>query len=373
MPRADILNMRLNRLKAGEKIHYHLTMKHTLLLIVAALCLFMASCRSKNVPDVSKIQVSLEVSRFEKDFFAIDTNQLPAALQNLSVRYPVFLKDFTNHIMGLPPVSDTSQQVFAALRQFIRDYKPLKDSADQVFGDLEKVRKDIEQGFRYTRFYFPSYTLPQKLVTFIGPMDAFFEASLGGYGDVMTTGGLAVGLQLHLGSNFSFYHSPMGESLYPAYISRRFTPDMIVVNCMKNIIDDLYPENVKGKGMVEQMVEKGKRMYLLDRLLPYTADTLKIGYTDKQLKGCYENEGSIWNFFLTNNFLYSKEPDILKNYLGDGPNTQELGPGSPGYIGIFCGWQIVKKYMSQHEELPLSQLLQTDAKKIFEESKYRPK
>lgn len=348
-------------------------MKYRLLLVVASSLLLLASCRDKSIPDVSKVQVKLEVNRFEKDFFAIDTNQLPAALRDLSGRYPGFLKDFTTHILGLPPVTDTSEQVFAAIRQFIRDYKPLKDSADKVFGDFEKVRKDIEQGLRFTKYYFPKDTLPEKLFTFIGPMDAYFEASLGGYGDVMTNEGLAVGLQLHLGKDFSFYHSPMGESLYPAYISRRFSPDMIVVNCMKNIIDDLYPQSLKGKGMVEQMVEKGKRLYVLDHLLPYTADSLKIGYTDKQLKGCYENEGSIWNFFLTNNFLYNKEPDILKNYLNDGPNTQELGPGSPGYIGLFCGWQIVKKFMEKNEKMTMTELLQTDAKKIFEESKYRPK
>ena len=82
-------------------------------------------------------------------------------------------------------------------------------------------------------------------------------------------------------------------------------------------------------------------MYILDKIMPFTADSLKIGYTDNQLKGCFANEGRIWNFFVTNNLLLSNEPALQKNYMGDGPSTPELGEGSPGYIGLFTGRQIV--------------------------------
>jgi hypothetical protein len=91
------------------------------------------------------------------------------------------------------------------------------------------------------------------------------------------------------------------------------------------------------------------------------------------LKGCYDNEGKIWSFFLTNSMLMSNDPSLVKNYMGDAPNTQELGPVSPGYIGLFVGWQIVKKYMSQHKEMKLPELLNVPAMKLFEESKYKPK
>lgn len=59
--------------------------------------------------------------------------------------------------------------------------------------------------------------------------------------------------------------------------------------------------------------------------------------------------------------------------MGDAPKTEELGEGSPGYIGLFTGWQIVKKYMDKHADLKLPELLQTPPMKIFEESKYKPK
>ncbi len=348
-----------------------ITMRNLVFTIV--ILSFLAACSDKKAPDVSGIKIDLKVNRFEQDFFSIDTNNIAASFNKLSQKYPTFLSDYLGNILGLPPMNDTSFEAFEAVKQFIRDYKPVKDSADKIFKNFDAYAKELEQGLKYVKHYFPDYKTPPVINTFIGPMDAYYMAPLGGYGDVMTSEGLASGLQLHLGAKASIYHSQMGEALYPNYISKRFTPETIVVNNMKNIIDDIYPEKLGGKAMVEQMVEKGKRLYVLDKLLPNTADTLKIGYSSNQLKGCYSNEGSIWNFFLTNNFLYNNEQAILKNYLSESPNTQELGPNAPGFIGLFVGWHIVKKYMEKHEDMPLMQLLQTDARKIFEESKYRPK
>lgn len=337
-------------------------MKKTALVLLIAIGLF--SCNDKKVPDVSDIKVTLVVNRFEKDFFAIDTNNIMASLQQLGNKYPLFLGDFLYNVMELPGISDTSIQTQALLKKFIADYRPVKDSADDVFKNFGDIEKEVKKGLQFVKYYFPSYKTPPQLITYIGPME--------GYSDVITRDALAVGLQLHMGSTYSLYKSDIGQSVFPNYISRRFTPDYIVVNCMKNIINDLSPEKSGGRPLIEQMVEKGKRMYVLDKILPYTEDTLKTGYTAKQLKGCYSNEGGIWNYFLTNNLLFNIDPANIRSYLEEAPNTPELGEASPGAIGIFVGWQIVKKYMGKNPDLSLNELLNTDAKKIFEESKYRP-
>jgi hypothetical protein len=337
-------------------------MKRTGLVLLIIAGLF--SCKDKNIPDVSNIKIDLTVKRFEQDFFAIDTNHIMASLQRVGEKYPLFLGDFLYNIMELPGISDTSRREQDLLKKFIADYKPVKDSADQVFNHFGSIEKEVKRGLQFVKHYFPAYKAPTQLITYIGPME--------GYSDVITRDALAVGLQLHMGRNYSLYRSTMGQSVFPDYISRRFTPDYIAVNCMKNIINDLAPEKGGSRPLVEQMVEKGKRLYVLDKIMPETEDTLKTGYTAVQLKGCYENEGRIWNFFLTNNLLFNIEPFNIKSYMEEAPNTPELGDHSPGAIGVFVGWQIVKKYMNKNSGLSLNELLNTDAKKIFEESKYRP-
>lgn len=328
-------------------------------------CVFIfCSCKNNDIPDVSNIKVDLKVQRFEKDFFAIDTNNILNELQRLRIKYPTFINDYTSQILGFDNTTPPDSLI-KYIHLFIRDYRFVKDSADKLFTDLDPQVKEIKKGLQFVKYYFPIYNTPHQIITFIGPFD--------GYSDVITSDAFAVGLQLHMGSNFSFYRSDISRDLFPEYISRRFTPEYIPVNCIKNVIDDMYPDNSIGKALIEQMVEKGKRLYFLDKFMPYTAENLKIGYTEKQLKECYQNEAVIWDFFLTNDLLNNTDQNITKNYIGEGPKTQELGEGSPGNIGAFSGWQIVKKYMDKNSKTTLQELMKINAREIYNQSKYKPR
>jgi hypothetical protein len=350
--------------------HYLSFMKNVFLLLSIIL---LFSCKNKSGPDVSNIKVDIQTVRFEKEFFSIDTANTEASLQKLFNAHPAFFRDFTQHILGLPPIADSGAQVIRAIKQFLHDYKPVYDSVIKIFPDFNKEEDEIVNGLRYVKYYFPEYQLPASIITFIGPMDAFFQGSTGGYGDVITTEGLAVGLQLHLGKNFSMYNSEMGLSLFPSYISRKFSPEYIPVNAIKNIIDDLFPDQSSDKTLIEQMVEKGKRIYLARKLMPNTHDTLIIGYTSPQLEGCKKNEGLIWQYFVRNGLIFNNDPSLIKNYIGDSPNTPEFGEGAPGNIGLYVGWQIVNSFMEKNENMSLTQMFAFDARKLFEESKYRPR
>ncbi len=223
----------------------------------------------------------------------------------------------------------------------------------------------IKKGLQYVKHYFPEYKAPNKIITFIGPFD--------GYSDVLTADAFAVGLQLHMGTDFSFYKSNISHDIFPEYISKKFTPEYISANCIKNIIDDMYPDKSIGKALIEQMVEKGKRLYLLDKFLPETPEYLKIGYTETQLKDSYTNEAMIWDFFLNNGLLNNGDQNIVKNYIGESPKTQELGEASPGNIGAFSGLQIVKKYMDKNPKTTLKDLMTKEPREIYSLSKYKPR
>ena len=339
--------------------------------ILLILTLFVACKGGRKGPDVSGINITLTTLRFEKDFFAIDTTNPGPGLLALQQKYPGFSADFFANILGIPPQASESDKLFA-VRQFIHDYSPVKEVADKTIGDMSKVEKEVRTGLQYLKFYFPEYKAPGKLITFIGPMDAYAEGATGGYGDIITTDALGVGLQLHLGAQSTYYTSEIGQRLYPTYISRRFEPNAIVVNCMKNIIDDML-QVTNDPSLLGIMVDKGKRLYLLDQLLPDAADSVKTGYTSEQLKGAFANEGLIWNFFVENNLVYETDPQKIKSFVGEGPKTDELGDGSPGYISLFTGRQIVRAYMDKFPKTTMKELLALDAKKVLAGSAYKPK
>lgn len=331
------------------------------------------SCQEKTkAPDVSGIDVPLETLRFEQDFFRIDTSRISASLEALRGKYPQFTVDFVEQILGIP-WGDSSGMKELAVKQFLRDYQPILDQATTAVGDFSRPTQEVRKGLQYVKHYFPAYPVPTKIITFVGPLDAYAEGKTGGYGDIITADGLAVGLQLHLGGQSPIYLSQQGQQLYPLYISRRFDPAYIPVNCLKNVIDDLYPGNPQDRSLLDIMVDRGKRLYLLDLFLPGTADSLKIGYTAAQLKGCEKNEGLIWNFFTENNLLYETDGQKLKSFVGDGPKTPELGDASPGFISLYVGRQLVRAYMEKFPDTRPEALLKLDAKTILNESRYRPK
>lgn len=332
--------------------------------VVLALIGLLASCTSKDkIPDVSGIQIELKTSRFEQDFFRMDTTDFTRQLDKLQASYPSFGENFLTTILNCDP-RWTGDTLTNYVRGFINAYKNVYDTSALIYRDFSPYEKEIRKGLQFVAYYFPNYRLPRNIITYIGPLD--------GYGDILSDDAIIIGLHHHLGAGYSLYRSGIVQETYPEYISRRFEPGTITVNCLKNIVLDMFPEHMEDKPMVQQMVEKGKRLYLLAKFLPYTEEYKLIGYTKDQLEGAYKNEASIWNLFVQNNLLQSIDANLIRNYLSEGPKTQELGEGSPGNIGSFTGWQIVKKYMEKNPKTTLAGLMALDAETLFQEAKYKP-
>jgi hypothetical protein len=142
---------------------------------------------------------------------------------------------------------------------------------------------------------------------------------------------------------------------------------------LKLIVDDLFPEKSTGKPLIDQIIEKGKQWWLLDHFIPDTPDSLKTGFTQKQLDWSNENEGLIWNYIKQNENPYSIEPVVIQTYLGESPYTQGMPESSPGNLGQWVGLQIVKKFVRNNPKLHPGEVMRTDPKKILEEAKYKPK
>jgi hypothetical protein len=331
----------------------------------------LLSCNQKKQPDTSDIKVELEVIRFEKDFFGIDTNNINQEMEKLRDKYHDFSNDFVLRILGLEGF-DTSLWS-SAIKQFHHDYYPIYTSTQTFNKAIEKSIEETKEGLKLVRYYFPQYKLPEQFITFIGPIDAYATNQTGGSGDIITSHALGAGLQLHLGANAPIYNTEQGMQLYPSYISKRFTTEYMPVNAMKNIIDDILPPVKQGSTLIDIFVDHGKRMYLLDLFLPELNDTLKLGYTASQLKGAEKNEGLIWNYFLENNLLYETDLFRLRSFTNDAPSTIEFGEGSPGFISLFVGRQIINAYIKKHPDTAVETLLRLDGKKILSGSSYKPK
>jgi len=315
-------------------------------------------------PDVSKIAVDLKVDRFDQAFFQMDTNRIPTELNRLNASFPNFYPDFMEQVIGLPAF-DTSADLKNNLSFFLTSYAPLYDTLQATYKDVSELKSNVEEGLRYVKYYFPSYNSIQRLIFFVGPFDA--------PGAALSRDGIAIGLQQYAGKDFSFYQSPQGLELFPAYISRRFQQSYIPVNSLKLVVQELCPDSVGFGPLIDQIVVHGREAWLLDQFLPTTADSLKLGFTQNQIDWCENNEALIWSYLVKNIDLQSTEPDVIQQFLGEAPFTTGLDQDrSPGNLGSWIGRQILRAYIKKHPKITPNGVIKLTPAQILEGAAYKP-
>jgi hypothetical protein len=344
-------------------------MKKTGLFLL--LLVFLASCKDdkKEIPDVSGINVDIPIERFDRDFLAIDSNNLVPSLNQLYTKYPVLTPIFLQNVLGLD-----SAYTEEGVKQFLRLSQPIVDQVNSVFNNTNELEKEFESAFRFVKYYFPSYVVP-KVVTIVGPLDALAQHRSGYTPDFLGPDFLGLSLQFYLGAHFPAYKDPFFiENVAPAYRSRRFSKEYIISDAMLLIVDDLFPDQSPGKTLVDQMIEKGKQWYLLDKFLPTTPDSIKTGFTRTQLEWCEANEGLIWTYITKNEKLDAVDMPTIQTYIGEGPFTQGFSQEySPGNLGQWLGWRIVSKYGEKNPALKPTDIMKASPRTILDEAKYKPK
>lgn len=345
-----------------------MTMKK--IAVAFVLVIILVSCSNNGVPDVSNIKVDLTLQRFDKDFFSIDSNNVAREVDRLSERYPQLTAIFLQNILGLE-----NSTLVPGVRRFLQQNIPIEDSVNLTFQNTKQLESDFTGALKYVKYYFPDYKLPDKVVTVVGPIDALAQTSYGYTPDFLGNKFIGVSLQFYLGKEFSLYKDQFFiDNIAPLYRSRRFSKEYIIADAMQLIVDDIFPDKSKNMSLINQMIERGKQWYLLDKFLPATPDSVKTGYSQQQLDWCKENEGLIWSYIIKNEDLNSLNPTTIQTYIGEGPFTQGFSQElSPGNLGQWIGWQIVKKFADKNAKVKPGDIMQTDAKKILEEAKYKPK
>jgi gliding motility-associated lipoprotein GldB len=308
------------------------------------LCVFFVSCGKKNKieTEINAVPVTIKVERFDKIFFETAPEKLPEVKQ----QFPYFFPSGNDDQVWIEKMTDPQ-------------WRELYSEVQKKYNDLSPVTADLTALVKRMKYYFPETKTP-KLITVISEMD-YTNKSI--YADSL----VIVSLELYLGKDHRFYQ-------FPNYIKANFEPKQImpdVVNSFAN--SKINPQN--SKNFINKMVREGKKLYLKDILLPEYTDADKMGYTEEQLKWCQENESYMWRYFIEKELLYNDEPKLSSRFIDPAPFSKfylEIDNESPGQVGAWIGWQIVRSYMNNNE-IPVQQLLDMDARELFEKSKYKPK
>jgi hypothetical protein len=339
------------------------------LLIIACLLLLSSCSNSDNEkPDVSDIHMNVKIQRFDKDFFSIDTNNISQGLDRVSQQHPTFLPVYFEFFSPVNFIVQQQGKSYSeAVLEYLRNIKPLYDSVQKKYASTASIEKELAANLRYVKHYFPSFKTP---VVYASVESLNPENKEEIYGAMYFRDTLVISLQMFMGKDFSVYD----PTQYFDYLRRRFEPEYIVPNCLRAITLQVYPGNTETNKLIELMVEKGKQWWLQKKFLPDTPDSLITGYTKAQTEWCRKEEGNIWGSILQNSpDLYTLDKERIRNYLGESPRTMDMPEASPGNIGQWIGWQIVKKFEERNPKMTVQEILATPPAKVFQESRYKPK
>ncbi|MEL6923600.1 MAG: hypothetical protein AAFO94_06080 [Bacteroidota bacterium] len=347
------------------------------------LVLGLAACgedQSKNIPDVSQLQPDFKLIRFEQELFALDTNKISGELQQLETKHPAFFNLYFTYIVPFKnqtparPINLTNKEqegdFEAQVAAFISapPIRKLKDTIDTVFGDFSDVEAELTQGFQFFQHYFPERDLPNvyTLLSEYAFQNFVFE-------DQGEKDGLGIGLDFFLGADYPYQQYNPKNAAFSAYLVRSFNKQHLTKKTFEALVSDLA-ERPGGNRLIDLMIHNGKQLYILDQLLPYTADSVKLEYSTEQLKWVEENEFNIWAYLIDEGLIYSSNMREIQKLVNPSPHSPGMPPEAPGRTANWLGWQIVKSYMKRHPDTSLQQLLAfDDAQKLLDLSKYKPR
>ncbi len=329
-----------------------------------AISLCVSACNQENKIDISNIKVDLQIERFDQDLSQINPNQLNEKLPALKKKYPVFYKDYFEKILNLGSTENTAY--ISVLEQVLagKPFQDLQHETDSVYPNLDAQKPELIDAFKHIKYYYPDWKTP-KIVTYISGFQV--QTPIG-------SGYVGIGLDMFLGSGSKFY--PALVETIPRYISRRFTPKNITPRVVEVITrEELFPELSNDKSLMAKMIYNGKLLYFMKAVQPNLADSTIIGYNKDQMEWATNFESDSWAFFLEQDLLYDTDYMKIQKYLAEAPFTPGLGEknDSSPKLGLFIGWQIVKKYMENNPEVDLQEMMLTkDAQLILTKAKYHP-
>ncbi len=309
------------------------------------LIIIISSCnqKSKTEQAVEAIPVTLKVNRFDKAFF--ETN--PNDLEQLKQEYPFFFPQGNDDNVWKEKMQNPQ-------------WRELYAEVQKKYSNFETETTQIEELFKHIKYYFPDTKTP-KVYTIISEMDYNTKV-------IYTQEMLIISLELYLGKDHKFYQ-------FPDYLKQNFEQNQILPDIVSGFSQGkIMPPT--DKTLLAEMIYAGKQLYLKDLLLPEYNDADKIGYKPEQIIWCQENESYMWRYFIEKELLYDNDTKLASRFINPAPFSKfylEIDNESPGRVGTWIGWQMVRSFAENNKEVSTKQLLAMDAKELFEKSKYKPK
>ena len=312
---------------------------------VILLLLSVCACKEDNQleNEIAKIPVEIEVERFDLAF----AHAKPSDLPQLKNTYPFLFSERIPDSIWIDRMKDSLQQ-------------ELSSEVEKTFSNFEDVENDMTSFFQHLKYYDKTLKMP-RIITVTSDVDYRNKV-------IVTDTIVLISLDTYLGADHHFYEG------IQVFLTQNMNRNQIVSDLAAEY-SEKYIFQPKPKTLLDDMIYFGKQLYFKDKMIPFKTDAVKIGYTADQMAWVISNESEIWRYFIERELLFSTDPSLAGRFIIDAPFSKfylELDSESPGRIGQYIGWQIVKSFM-KNNAVDFIKMLQMDADEIFNNSKFKPR
>lgn len=311
----------------------------------ALILMFFMSCESKPKveQEIAKVTADFQIERFDKALASKNGENLSELKKEYPFLFPSEMADsvWVNRIQ-----SSLQQQIF--------------NDVNLKFENLNDFELDLESLFKHLKYYDKAFKIP-KVIMVADYVD--YRTKL-----VVNEQLLIVNLANYLGKSHEFYQN------IPVYFSDKMTPSQIIPEITEKYAQK-YVFQSRRKTLLDEMIYFGKLHYFKDVMLPNVTDAQKIGYSQQDYDWSIANESQIWSHFVEKELLFSTQTKLFPRFTAPAPFSKfylEIDNQSPGRIGQYIGWQIVRAYAKKTNADVLS-IMKTDTDEIFNKAKFKPK
>ena len=310
--------------------------------------ILLSSCHQQKV-DVSTVTPPITIGHFDHAFFAMDSMNFTSDLQALKKDFPDFFR--------------TDQDEAELKKRFLDpQIRELYNAVDTSFMDLSLLDDKIYHAFQHLYHYFPTHK-PMRIHTWVSNFERLDPI-------LVSDQSLLISLDMYLGPDAHFYQTA------PNYIKQGFDKKYLLTDMFSAYFSESLPLS-DDNSLLASMLHYGKIHYLTSLMLPDASEEMVMGYAPQKMSWCFENESDVWAYFIENKLLFSSMQENKRRFIEDAPFSKfntHFDRETPGRIGRWMGWNVIRSYMKANPEKSLIELMnELDAQKILRESRYKPK
>lgn len=316
-----------------------------LMLNIFCLIIFISGCSNekKIKAQIEQIPVEIKFDRFDLKFASVKREEF----QKFKKKYKYLFPDQFSDSVWMKRKKDSIQNL-------------LYNEVNKNFPNLINLEKESENIYKHLIYYFPLIKIP-KFLTLTNNVD--YQNKI-----IFADSIVLISLDTFLGSTNKIYEG------IPSYIKA----DMDRSRFSSILVDEIANSIVRrpvSRFFLDKIIYKGKILLLKDFIIPSSNDGIKIGYSDKQINWAMQNEDYIWKYFIENELLFDTDDDLEDRFINPAPFSKfylEIDNDSPGKIGQWIGWQIVRSFSKKNPLLNISEILDLSSEEIFKKANYKP-